>query len=461
MPAVDPKTLPRPRWANGSSKRSLALLVSGVIFGALLGFAQPSAADDYSVLRDFAQSNATAAPITAAAGQTNVPDDAYHAGLRGSARTSTPAADDYAVLREFVKSTDGAQPNLVVADAATSPAKPAANDGVYSALLNYGQTTAAAGPTMVVAQAATPAAKPPRIKKPAAPVSEDGYAKGDPQTCLGCHSGDAHITAFLRASPMAVKGDPKSPMAQGGCESCHGPSAAHVASRMKGGDGEPGLVFKGPHAAPVDDRNAVCEGCHEGGMLINWQGSQMQRAGVACTDCHTVHAAEDPVRVKKTQAEVCFACHAEQRADSFKYSHHPIREGKVVCSDCHAPMGSAGPHLLKEFSVNETCYNCHADKRGPMLWEHQPVREDCTNCHTPHGSVEQRLMKENMGFLCSSCHSAISNSSGGAFGGGHTLAGNLQGQATYNSALGNNRLCLNCHSQVHGSNSPNGAYFLR
>jgi len=476
IPAADRKMGRRAWLRKAPSKGSVALLVSGVIFGALLGFAQPgvageaaSASDDYAVLRDFVQSKDAAAPMLVAADESNVPNDAYHSALRGSAHAGTAgvtsAADDYAVLREFVKSTDAAQPNLVVADAAESPAKPVANDGVYSALLNYGQATAAAEPNMVVAQAATPAAKPaakpPRIKKPAAPVSEDGYAKGDPQTCLGCHSGDAHITAFLRSSPMAVKGDPKTPMAQGGCESCHGPSAAHVASRMKGGDGEPGVVFKGPNASPVEARNAVCEGCHEGGMLINWQGSQMQRAGVACTDCHTVHAAEDPVRVKKTQAEVCFACHAEQRADSFKYSHHPVREGKVVCSDCHNPMGSPGPHMLKEFSVNETCYNCHADKRGPMLWEHQPVREDCTNCHTPHGSVEQRLMKENMGFLCSSCHSAISNSSGGAFGGGHALLGNLQGQATYNSALGNQRLCLNCHSQVHGSNSPNGAYFLR
>ena len=462
-PAADRKIGRRAWLGNASSKRSAALLVSGVIFGALLGFAQPgmagepaSAADDYSVLRDFVQSKDAAAPMLVADGQTNLPNDAYHSSLRSSAQ---PAADDYSVLRNFVQSTDAAQPSSAVA--ADAPAKAAANDGVYSALLNYGQTTAAAGSDLVMAQAATPAAKPPRIKKPASVVDQGGYVKGDPQTCLGCHSGDAHIQAFLRSSPMAVKGDPKTPMAQGGCESCHGPSAAHVVSRSKGGDGEPGVVFKGPNASPVADRNAVCQGCHEGGMLINWQGSQMERAGVACTDCHTVHAAEDPVRVKKTQAEVCFACHAEQRADSFKYSHHPIREGKVVCSDCHSPMGSPSEHLLKEFSVNETCYNCHADKRGPMLWEHQPVREDCTNCHTPHGSSEVRLMKENMGFMCSSCHSSAgAGHSGGAFGGGHTLpGGNLLG--SFNSALGNQRLCLNCHSQIHGSNSPNGAYFLR
>ena len=449
MPAADRKTRHGAWRGSESSRRPIALLVSGVIFGALLSFAQPgvageaaSATDDYSVLSNFVQSRDAAAPSLAAADQSKVPDDAYHSALRGTAGAAMAA-----------------QPNLVVA--AESPAKPGANDEVFSALVKFAQQTAAAEPDMVVAQAAKPAAKPPKIKKPAPPVSEDGYAKGDPQICLGCHGQDAHIVAFLRASPMAVKGDPKTPMGSGGCESCHGPSAAHVASRSKGGDGEPAVVFKGPNASPVADRNAVCEGCHEGGMLINWKGSQMERAGVACSDCHTVHAAEDPVRVKKTQPEVCFACHAEQRADSYKYSHHPIREGKVVCSDCHNPMGSPGPHLLKEFSVNETCYNCHADKRGPMLWEHQPVREDCTNCHTPHGSSEVRLMKENMGFMCSSCHSATANQSGGAFGGGHAQLGSLQGKAIFNSALANQRLCLNCHSQIHGSNSPNGAYFLR
>ena len=157
--------------------------------------------------------------------------------------------------------------------------------------------------------------------------------------------------------------------------------------------------------------------------------------GLACNSCHTIHATKDPILVKATQPDKCFTCHAKQRAESFEYSHHPIREGKVVCADCHNPHGSPGPKMLKEFSVNETCYNCHADKRGPMLWEHQPVREDCTNCHTPHGSTEPRLMKERMNFMCSSCHSAVSTSSGGAFGGAHAIAGHLQGSIAFNSAF--------------------------
>ena len=139
-----------------------------------------------------------------------------------------------------------------------------------------------------------------------------------------------------------------------------------------------------------------------------------------------------------------------------------MREGKVVCSDCHNPHGSPGDtKLLKEFTVNETCYNCHADKRGPMLWEHQPVREDCLNCHNPHGSNEPRLLTERMNFLCSSCHSAQSNNSGGAFGGAHSIPFRGPGQCFTSSALANQRTCVNCHSQVHGSNSPSGAYFFR
>jgi DmsE family decaheme c-type cytochrome len=431
-----------------ATKKPITLLMSGAIFAALLGFAQPVRAEGpdsqlsqlndaaYSQLRDFVQSLDAKAPAPV-------------------------AAAGYSVLSDFVQSTEAKQPKMVVAAADQADASPVAKADNYSALRNYAQSIDAKAPNMVVADA-KPVTKRATIKKPPPmPFATDGYAKGDPQTCLGCHGQDQHIVAFLKSSPMALKGDQRTPMASGGCESCHGPAAAHVASRMKGGDGEPGIVFKGPNASPVAARNEVCQGCHEGGMLINWQGSQMERAGVACTDCHTVHASEDPVRVKKTQAEVCFGCHAEQRADSFKYSHHPVREGLVVCSDCHNPMGSAGPHELKEFSVNETCYNCHADKRGPMLWEHQPVREDCTNCHTPHGSTQARLMKEPMNFLCSSCHSAVSNGSGGAFGGHAAVFGNLPAGIALSSALANQRQCLNCHSQVHGSNSPNGAYFLR
>jgi len=284
---------------------------------------------------------------------------------------------------------------------------------------------------------------------PAPAAQPAAFAGGGAETCLKCHSTDAKVTPILQ-TPHAVKGDAHTPFGQDGCESCHGPSAAHVSSRQN----SPSVLFKGANKSPVAERNAQCLTCHENGLRMNWQGSQHATNDIACNDCHTIHKEKDPVLVKDTQPEKCFTCHAEQRADSFKFSHHPIREGKVVCSDCHNPHGSPGPKLLKEFTVNEVCYTCHMEKRGPLLFEHEPVRESCLNCHTPHGSSQARLLVERPPYLCQECHQES----------GHQITpfsgSTLPGQIAENvRMLG--RGCVNCHSQIHGSNSPNGAWFNR
>lgn len=296
----------------------------------------------------------------------------------------------------------------------------------------------------------------------AAAAGQPEYAGGGPQTCLKCHDTSPPQIVQILKTPHSAKGDPHSPFGQEGCEACHGPSAAHVKSRAN----LPFIRYVGPNISPADVRKKQCLNCHENGLRMNFQGSAHDVNGKACNDCHTVHIAKDPVLVKATQAEVCFKCHARQRAESALYSHHPIREGKVVCMDCHNPHGSPGDtKLLKEFTVNQVCYNCHAEKRGPMMWEHQPVRDNCLNCHTPHGSNEARLMKDRLNFLCSSCHSPTGTNSGGAFGGAHNIpygqTGGGKGNTFFTAELANQRMCLNCHSQIHGSNSPSGAFFFR
>jgi DmsE family decaheme c-type cytochrome len=187
---------------------------------------------------------------------------------------------------------------------------------------------------------------------------------------------------------------------------------------------------------------------------------------VTCNNCHQVHRPVDKVLSKKTQTEVCFTCHKEQRADSHKMSTHPIDAGKVVCSDCHNPHGSTGPKMLKKATVTETCYTCHAEKRGPFLFEHQPVTEDCMNCHTPHGSTIAPLLKSRSPFLCQECHDGTHASATPV---GPNAAGFQGGLASKNAAGANQfpnrnivgRGCTNCHNQVHGTNSPAGGYLQR
>ena len=315
------------------------------------------------------------------------------------------------------------------------------------------------------------------------PAAAPAYAAKGEQTCLKCH--DESPTVDILKTPHAMKADSRTPFANHGCETCHGASPEHVASAAKVKEGqkpvEPAVMFSGPNAASAKDRAAVCLGCHEYGSRINWHRGRHEANEVACNNCHTIHGSKDPVLVNATQPEKCFTCHAQQRAQSFQYSHHPIREGKVVCADCHSVHGSpsAAPGMLKEITLNETCYNCHADKRGPLLFEHQPVRENCDYCHTPHGSPNPRLVADRLPFMCTSCHAedsggthsitnATRSSSTSFFGG----AGSLGNAPLFNTAqpggtsLGPNntlqtRACTNCHSQIHGSNSPNGFFFFR
>ena len=83
-------------------------------------------------------------------------------------------------------------------------------------------------------------------------------------------------------------------------------------------------------------------------------------------------------------------CHQPIRAANFKPSHHPIIEGKVKCTDCHNPHGALTPAMVKQPTINEQCYSCHADKRGPYVFNHPPVEENCATCHNPHGSVHMQ-----------------------------------------------------------------------
>ena len=197
----------------------------------------------------------------------------------------------------------------------------------------------------------------------------------------------------------------------------------------------------------VAQNNAICLTCHERGERTYWSGSTHETRSVACTECHTVMQQVSRKAALKTVVEMdtCFQCHKDRRAQIFRSSHMPMREGKMTCTNCHNPHGSATEAMLKENSINDTCYKCHAEKRGPFLFEHAPVRENCLSCHDPHGSSNEYLLKVSRPRLCAECH-----------GMGHGSQAN--GPRTVETF---GRACQNCHTQVHGSNSPSGALLHR
>jgi DmsE family decaheme c-type cytochrome len=115
------------------------------------------------------------------------------------------------------------------------------------------------------------------------------------------------------------------------------------------------------------------------------------------------------------------------------------------CASCHNVHGSTAGLLIKN-TLNETCVTCHAEKRGPFIWEHAPVRESCANCHVPHGSNHRNLLTVKDSFLCLTCHSY----------GGHI---NLPRYNRVSNPYGSG--CVNCHITAHGSNHPSGAKLTR
>ncbi len=287
----------------------------------------------------------------------------------------------------------------------------------------------------------------------AAETAQDAaYADGGAQECMKCH--DEPPVTLILGTPHAQKADARTPFASHQCETCHGASPEHLVKPAEGEARAPTKVSFGVRSkTPAAEQNEVCLGCHEGDARMNWTASQHESADSPCGSCHNIHSQKDKVLVKASQPEVCYSCHAEQRAQSFRRSRHPIREGKVTCSDCHNPHGSTGPKLLIKASVNETCFSCHAEKRGPFLWEHAPVSDDCTICHTPHGSSQPRLVKLRVPYLCQQCHQEAFHPSTLYSGSGVPPAG----AARQILAKG----CLNCHPKIHGSNHPSGVRFTR
>ena len=152
----------------------------------------------------------------------------------------------------------------------------------------------------------------------------------------------------------------------------------------------------------------ACIKCHGDNAARQWQGSFHAEFDVSCASCYKLHSpwTNEKALIRQETNDTCLSCHQSMRKTLYQRSSHPLRDGQMTCVDCHSPHGSAAEASVAAITANEKCYECHADKRGPCLFEHAPVREDCMTCHDPHGSNQTMLLKTALPGFASSATSS-------------------------------------------------------
>jgi predicted CXXCH cytochrome family protein len=211
------------------------------------------------------------------------------------------------------------------------------------------------------------------------PPSEASYVGAE--SCAACHAKEWKEFQQSTHARISIPGE----LNVQGCEMCHGPGSLHV--EAGGGRGVGGIIN------PRKDPNA------------------------------------------------CFQCHLDKQAELRLPYHHPILEGKMSCTDCHSPHGAeVRPWSSTSVQdINEACFRCHKEQRGPFVWEHEALREGCTTCHKVHGSIHENMLVVRDNNLCLRCHTQMNFPTIGKSGHGSRLP-----QGTCFSA--------GCHTAVHGSN---------
>jgi DmsE family decaheme c-type cytochrome len=269
-------------------------------------------------------------------------------------------------------------------------------------------------------------------------------------TCRTCHP--AAWLHFYRNPHFAVTASTAMPKGDAGCESCHGPGAAHV--QAKGG----AATIKAFSRMTPEQVLDACLTCHR----KDWNRSEIRRSShtqqrVVCTSCHSIHRpGEFRHLLAAPQRDLCYSCHGEVRQQFNLPVKHRVNEGLIRCSDCHNPHGAPAipsrmgvrPRMVTAF-LNETpCIRCHPEYRGPFAFEHAAVRVDgCEVCHAPHGSTNSRLLRRPVVFtLCLECHN-------GAAPFGRQQDGVRLTSATHDMRSPRFQQCTLCHVRIHGSNA--------
>ncbi len=267
------------------------------------------------------------------------------------------------------------------------------------------------------------------------------------EACGECHSNIAGNFPASAHAPMMS--DPKLPIDKKGCQGCHGPGRIHQAE-------ENPEVISFTKMSPKES-TAACLRCHGKTMApTHWKRTEHARADLSCVSCHQIHTDNDSTlghadkkkdprsaffiarnpksMLKADEATLCGSCHQSTLGEFRGASHHPIPEGRLVCSDCHSSHPSKKGTVAHD-SVKGKCVTCHTEKAGPFVFEHDPVAgftgNGCQECHRPHGTNNPKMLNSVTRGLCAQCHT-------------DKMAQHYPGQTCWSAG---------CHVASHGSNT--------
>lgn len=287
-------------------------------------------------------------------------------------------------------------------------------------------------------------------------ANQDDYAGSE--SCRACHE-DA-FNSFSKTKHAKLKDLKDWKDKAEGCESCHGPGKQHIEG---GGDLTKIISFKDKSSKQISENCLSCHSSKED--HANFRRSDHWRNNVGCTDCHTAHgppnhttqisSAVYPTKdsknkpgtgttamLKVSEPQLCIGCHTSAKAQFSQPFHHKVLEGQMNCSDCHSAHGGFGlKNARLAVGADVACVKCHTEKQGPFVYEHLPVTvEGCATCHNTHGSSNPKMLKRNqVRQLCLECHSSVFNS----------LTPNAPG--FHNITTSRIQDCTTCHVKIHGS----------
>ncbi len=217
--------------------------------------------------------------------------------------------------------------------------------------------------------------------------------KVEDETCLECHD-DMSETLLMTPHQLETK-------SQVYCISCHTGGEIHA-------EDPSAENILNPQTSSSQDAVDACSTCHTPHSELDNYGFDMhQSQGLNCSSCHEVHGQKKSL-LQDEQTTFCIPCHKETETKFARRSNHPVKQNILTCLSCHKFTKKQDDNL--SYELERVCQSCHPVQGGPFLYEHEATSgytvngEGCIACHDPHGSENDRLLKQEGNDLCNQCH---------------------------------------------------------